>query len=145
MNAGKLLASLLMTSAVVLAAQTSPTGAREPLLLPMVADTFPAPYDAVWDATLKSLGAAKPFIVQKERDLIESDLFFFTFPIGSEANQSMMLSLAITLRRVDAGHTIVQVQPRVQFMIYDGVLPGPVNNPWADLFARIRGNLGPAS
>ena len=142
MNAGKLLASLLMTSAVVLAAQTSPTGAREPLLLPMVADTFPAPYDAVWDATLKSLGAAKPFIVQKERDLIESDLFFFTFPIGSEANQSMMLSLAITLRRVDAGHTIVQVQPRVQFMIYDGVLPGPVNNPWADLFARIQERLG---
>jgi len=145
MNAGKLLGSLLMTSAVVLAAQTSPTGAREPLLLPMVADTFPAPYDAVWDATLKSLGAAKPFIVQKERDFIESDLFFFGFPFGSEANQSMMLSLAITLRRVDAGHTIVQVQPRVQFMIYDGVLPGPINNPWADLFARIRGNLGRAS
>jgi hypothetical protein len=111
----------------------------------MVADSFSAPYGAVWDAALSSLGAVKPFIVEKERGFLESDPFFFYFPFGSEASQSIMLSLAITLRRVDAGHTIVQVQPRVYFMIYDGVLPGPVNSPWADLFTRIRGNLGPAS
>jgi hypothetical protein len=111
----------------------------------MVTATFSAPYEAVWDATLRSLGAVKPFIVQRERDFIESDPFFFCFPIGSEASQSIMVSLSITLRRVHAGHTSVQVQPRVHFMIYDGILPGPVHNPWLDLFARIRGNLGPAA
>ncbi len=145
MNAGKLLECLLLTSAVVLAAHPSATAAREPLVLPMVTDSFSAPYDSVWDATLRSLGAVKPFIVEKERGFIESDPFFFYFPFAAEASQSIMLSLAITLRRVDAGHTIVQVQPRVYFMIHDGVLPGPVNNPWADLFARIRGDLGQAS
>jgi hypothetical protein len=145
MNARRLLGSLLLTSAAVLAAHPSATEAREPLVLPMVADSFSAPYDAVWDATLRSFGTVKPFIAEKERGFIESDLFFFYFPFASEASQSIMLSLAITLRRVDAGHTIVQVQPRVYSMVYDGILPGPINNPWADLFARIRDTLGPRS
>ncbi len=145
MNARKPLVCLLVVSVMVLMGRVSATAAREPLVLPMVTDSFSAPYDAVWDATLRSLRAVKPFIVEKERGFIESDPFFFYFPFASEASQSIMVSLAITLRSVDAGHTIVQVQPRVYFMIYDGVLPGPINNPWADLFARIRGDLGQAS
>ena len=136
---------LLLVSVTILIGLPSAAPARDPISLPEVSETFQAPYDAVWEATLKSLGAAKPFIAEKERGFIESDLFFYYFPFGSEASQSIMFSLAITLRRADAQHTAVWVQPRVFFMIYDGVLPGPTNNPWADFFARLRTNLGHAS
>ncbi len=145
MNARKLVACLLVVSAMVLMASASATAAREPLVLPMVTDAFSAPYEVVWEATLRSLGTAPPALVDNPQGRIESDPFFFYFPFGTRVSQGILVSLAITLNRVDAQHTTVQVQPRVYFMIYEGVLPGPVNNPSADLFVRIRGNLGQAS
>ena len=142
MPARNRLGCLVAVAATVLLAQAPAAPARDPLVLPSVTEVLPAPYDAVWEATLTSLGAAKPFIVEKERGYIQSALFFYYFPAGSDANQSIMVDLAVTLRRADAQHTAVQVQPRVFFMIYDGILPGPTNNPWADFFARLRTNLG---
>ncbi len=55
------------------------------------------------------------------------------------------MSFAITVSRTDPQHTTIQVQPRVHFILYDGILPGPENNPWTDLFVMIRGNLGQSS
>ena len=132
----------LVIAAMVLTAHASAAAAREPLVLPAVTDAFPAPFEIVWEATLRSLAAAPPTLADKAQGRIESDPFFFRFRSGTRVSQAVLVSLVITLSRADAQHTTVQVQPRVYFMLYDGVLPGPMNNPWADLIASIRDNLG---
>lgn len=135
----------LVMAAMVLTAHASAAAAREPLVLPTVTDAFPAPFEIVWEATVRSLAAAPPVLADKAQGRIESGPFFFRFRSGTHVSQAVLVSLVITLSRADAQHTTVQVQPRVYFMLYDGVLPGPMNNPWADLIASIRDNLGQPS
>lgn len=142
MHARNRLGCLLAVAATVLLARASAAPARDPLALPPVAEAFPAPYDAVWDATLLSLGGyINPSTADKAKGFVETDQFFFSFPAGTEATQTIMVKLAVTLRRADAQHTTVQVQPFVLSMTLVGMLPGPTNNPWADFFARLRTNL----
>lgn len=143
MHARNCLGCLLVVAATFLLVPALLASARDPLVLPAVTEVIPAPYDAVWDAALRSLGSVKPFVVDKSKGFMETDPFFYYFPAGGEASQSILVKLAITLSRPDAQHTAVQVQPLVQFMIYEGVLPGPTNNPWSDFLVRLRGNLGP--
>ncbi len=129
---------------LVLAATVTASAAasREPIILLTVAESYAAPYDAVWEATLKSLGAVKPVVAEKAQGRIESDEFSFRFGFGDEASQIIWISFAITVSGTDARSTAVQVQTRVHDMLLNGILPGPISNPWVDLFARIRGNLG---
>jgi hypothetical protein len=130
--------------ALVLAATVAVCAAasREPTIIPTVAETYAAPYDAVWEATLKGLGAVKPVVAEKAQGRIESDVFSFRFGFGEDAGQIIWVSFAIAVNRADARDTTVQVQTRVHDMLLNGILPGPISNPWVDLFARIRGNLG---
>jgi hypothetical protein len=114
------------------------TEAREAVVLPMVGQTYAASYNAVWLATLKSLGTIQPVVADEARGRIETEQH--TFFIGR--GQVLWISLAITVNRTDDQHTVVQVQARVQDELLTGFLPGVTNNPWADLFARIQGTLG---
>jgi len=132
-------AVVLVLAAAVAACAAVP---REPLVLPAVAETYAAPYDAVWEATLKSLGAVKPVVAEKAQGRIESGVFSYRFGFADDASQIIWISFAITVSRTDARDTTVQVHTRVHDMLLTGILPGPISNPWVDLFARIRGNLG---
>jgi hypothetical protein len=105
----------------------------------MAGATLAAPYDAVWDATLDSLGAAKPPVADKRQGRIETDVFPFRVDF---ANQVIWVSFAITITADGAQRTRVQVLPLVHDALLDDIMPGPVQNPWVDLFARIDDRLG---
>lgn len=134
--------------AVATLAVAAPDGGatpREPLALPQVGETYAAPYDAVWEATLKSLGAVHPVVADKAAGRIETAEFSFAFVVGgSQAGNTQVLwiSMRITVSRGGPDRTYVLVEPRVHDALLAGFTPGPTNNPWADLFARIRMNLG---
>ncbi len=115
---------------------------REPLVLPTVGDTIDAPYDAVWGASLKSLGVLQLPLVDKATGRIDTEPFTFVFGFGNDATQVIWVSLDVTVRPVDSQHTNIQVRPRVHHSLLLGVRPGPTNNPWLDFFARIRSRLG---
>ncbi len=86
MNARKCLSSLFAGAAILAPFFTGCASApRQPVLLPPVAETFPAPYDAVWDATVQSLGVIRLRIAQKGVGLIETEPFPFTYVMGSNA------------------------------------------------------------
>jgi hypothetical protein len=142
MHARNRLGCLVAVAATVLLARAPAAPSRDPLVLPPVTEVLPASYDAVWDATVLSLGhLVNPAAMDKTKGLLETDLFFFSFPAGTEATQNLLLKLAVTLRRADARRTAVEVRPSVVSMTLDGILPGPTNNPWADFFARLRTNV----
>ncbi len=135
---------LVAAAALILSARGSLAAARAPQLLPTVGDTLAAPYDAVWEATLRSLGAVKVHLADKTRGQIETEDFPFAFGVGpgiDGGTQVIWVSFAIALR-ADGQRTHVQVQPRVHHALLDGFTPGPISNPWVDLFARIRNYLG---
>jgi hypothetical protein len=133
----------LGVTATVLLACASAAPARDPLPLPSATVVLSAPYDGVWDAAVLSLGhLVNPSTKDKAKGFLETDQFFFSFPAGTEASQTLLVKLVVTVHRADAQHTSVQVQPYVLSMTIDGILPGPTNNPWADFIARLRGNLG---
>lgn len=144
MNPRKLLTSLAMgMAAVALAAAVSAASPRQPLALPQVGATFVAPYDAVWDATLKGLGILKLPVADKASGRIETEPFSFAFPIGSGqggSTQVMWFSLKITVRQA-GDRTNLQVEPYVHDAFLQGFAPGPTNNPWADLFAKVATQL----
>ncbi len=172
MNARNGLISL-MVAAVVLAAALAgcATAPREPLALAPVAETFPAPYDVVWDATLRSLGVLRLRLAQKGVGLIETEPFPFTFVVGSapappggllhlashetsrfvlaqggtggtRPTQVVWIAMLITVSRTGLDTTHVQVEPRLHDSLLPGFTPGPTNSPWGDLFAKIRSQLG---
>ena len=172
MNARNALGWFVMAAAVLAAPVVGCAGMpREPQVLPTVGDTFTAPYDAVWDATLKSLGVVRPRVADKATGRIETEVFPFTFfmtdapsrprgPVrlasldpgaallaqnGSGDNkptQVLWISMRITVIRAGKNRTDVLVEPRIHDSLLMGFTPGPTNNPWGDLFARIRGRLG---
>ena len=143
MRAGNRLGCVFVVAVAVLMAWGSAAPARDPVVLPSVTVELAAPYDKVWDATVLSLGhLVNPAGAEKAKGVLTTDQFFFTFPIGTEASQTMLVKLTVSLRRADAQRTSVQVQPFVFSMTVDGVMPGPTNNPWTDFIARLRANLG---
>ncbi len=164
--------SLAMAAAVLAAAAAGCAGVpRGPQVLSAVSDTFAAPYDAVWDATLRSLGVVRPIVVDKAAGRIETEVFTYTFfmtdvptrPHGpvflaSLASQNVLLAqdggadnkptqvvwiaMLISVSRVADNRTQVQVEPRIHHALLGGFTPGPTNSPWVDLFAKIRSHLG---
>jgi hypothetical protein len=86
MNARKRL-SLIFSAAAILGWSLAgcASAPRQPVLLPPVAETFPAPYDAVWDATMQSLGVIRVLTAQKGAGLIQTEPFPFTYTVGSNA------------------------------------------------------------
>jgi hypothetical protein len=170
MSARKIMEPLVLAAAVLAAAGAGTAAAREPQVLPTVGATFAAPYDAVWDATLRSLGVLKPLVADKAAGRIETEVFPFTFfmteapsrfrePVrlasldagpallaqsggDNKPTQILWISMRITVSRAGENRTDLQVVPRIHDSLLSGYTPGPTNNPWSDLFARIRANLG---
>ena len=171
MSASKIIKRLALAAAVLVVAAVGPSAAREPQVLPTVGDTFAAPYDAVWDATLRGLGVLKPLVADKATGRIETEQFPFNFVVGqapaprrgpvhlasadpaagllaesgsggARPTQIIWVALGITVSRAGENRTVVQVQPRIYDSLLTGYTPGPTNNPWSDLFARMHGYLG---
>jgi hypothetical protein len=127
-------------AALALGAAVCSAAPRQPVVLPAVGATFDAPFDGVWDATLRSLGAVRAITADKATGRIETEAYSFGFVVGGSQNgntQVIWVSLRITVIRAADGRTIVQVEPRIEDSLLNGFTPGPTNNPWADLFARI--------
>ncbi len=172
MNPRTALGAFGMVPALLAAALAACAGVpREPQVLPTVGDTFPASYDAVWDATLKSLGVLKLLAQDKAAGRIETEPFPFVFTLGraparqrepmrlaalapggvllsqggagdNRPTQVLWIAMRISVIRAGETQTHVQVEPRIHDALLAGFTPGPTNNPWVDLFARIRGSLG---
>ena len=142
MHARIRLGCLVAAAAAVLLARAPAVPARDPLALPPVTEVLSVSYDAAWGATLLSLGGyINPSTMDKAKGFLETDLFFYSFPVGTDASQTILVKLAVTLRRADARHTAVEVRPYIVSMTLEGVLPGPTNNPWGDFFARLQTNV----
>lgn len=142
-----------------------------PHVLPTAGATFPAPYDAVWDATLKSLGAPILRVADKATGRIETKPFPFAYTAGQapahspeparlaaleatgavlsqgggdgpRPTQVIWIAMTITVTRAAEPRTDMQVEPRIYDSPLTGFIPGPANSPWVDLFARIAERLG---
>ena len=172
MKPRRALVSLGMAAAVLAATAAGCAGVpRAPQVLPTVSDTFAAPYDAVWDATLKNLGVVRLVVADKAAGRIETESFPYTYfmtnsprqPVGpvlfasldprdvllaqtgggdNKATQVIWISMRITVSRIAENRTQMQVEPRIHDSLLTGFTPGPTNNPWVDLFAKIRSHLG---
>ena len=146
MKTRKLLGSLLPSlAALMLSAGVAAATPREPQVLPTVGDAYAASYDAVWDATLKSLGVLRLPVADKAAGRIETEEFPFVFVVGGSHTgntQVIWITMRISVSRAADNRTLVQVETRINNALLAGFTPGPTNNPWADLFARIRANLG---
>ncbi len=145
MNMRKLIGTLTMgMAALALAVGLSAAAPRQPVALPPVGASFAAPYDAVWDATLKGLGVVKLRVADKATGRIETEPFSFAYPIGSgQGGNTQVLWIALQIHVSQAGENRVnvRVEPQVHDALLHGFTPGPTNNPWADLFAKIAGQL----
>jgi hypothetical protein len=137
----------------------------------VVGDSFAAPYDAVWDATLRNLGVIRIQVADKAAGRIETEPYAFAFVVGeappgprgpillaaqdphgmvlaqsgsggSKPTQVVWIALHISLTRGSPNLTHVQVEPWVHDSMLPGFMPGPYNSPWGDLFAKIRSSLG---
>ena len=145
---------------------------RQPQVLPTVADTFGAPYDAVWDATVRNLGVVRLLVADKATGRIQTEPFPYTYfmtdgpspspePVrlaalapqhvllaqtgsggDNKPTQVIWIAMLINVNRVAENRTQVQVVPRIHDSLLDGFTPGPTNNPWVDLFGKIRTTLG---
>ncbi len=136
---------LLGVATLTLSVGVSVATAREPLVLPPVGDAYAASYDAVWDATLKSLGVLKLPVADKAGGRIETEEFPFAYVVGGSQGgntQVIWITMRISVSRAADNRTLVQVEPRINYALLAGFTPGPTNNPWGDLFARIRDRLG---
>jgi len=121
-----------------------------PVLSPPAAAAFRAPYEAVWSATLESLGAVPPVSADRSRGKIVTGTYSFTMPVhvggghqGSVATQGLWVSLEILVRPTPEGLTAVQAQTTIHDALTYGFWPGPggPNSPEGDLFARIAARL----
>ncbi len=118
---------------------------RQPVALPQVGSTYAAPYEAVWDATLRSLGVVRTRVADKATGRIETEPFTFAYTVGAgldAGTQVISVSFRIQVVRAADNRTEVLVTPSIHDSFLSGFTPGPTNNPWQDLFARIRSNLG---
>ncbi len=122
-----------------------------PVLSPPTAATFRAPYEAVWNATLASLGVVPPRLVDRAQGHIVTGQFNFTMPVqagggrggGSVVTQVLWVSMDILVRPAPGGLTAVQAQTTIHNALEYGFWPGPggPDSPEGDLFARIASRL----
>lgn len=132
-------------AALSVAVAVAAAAPRQPMPLPQVADTLAGSYDAVWDATLKSFGVVKITTADKATGRIETEAYPFNYSIGPGVpggTQVIWVSMRVTVARTTDNRTTIQVVPFIHDSLVSGFTPGPTNNPWQDLFGRIRGNLG---
>ena len=122
-----------------------------PFTLPPAATAFRAPYGAVWNAALASIGVAPPRFVDPAQGRIVTDRFSFTLPVqagmgrgGGVATQVLQVSMDIFVRPTPEGLIAVQAQTTVYDALQYGFWPaaGGPNSPEGDLFARIASRLG---
>ncbi len=145
MRVKKLFAVLTIAAVgAVAAAAVGVAAPRQPMALAAVGDSFAAPYDVVWDATLRSLGVVKTRVVDKGTGRIETEPFSFAYNVGGRngGTQVIWVSFNIQVVRAADNRTELQVTPLIHDSLLSGFTPGPTNNPWQDLFARIRTQLG---
>lgn len=143
-----------------------------PEVLPSYSETFRAPYEAVWEATLRSLGIVPIKVADKAAGRIETEVYVFVFPVGkttpptagtrraalgsdnlilaqmggggARPTQAIWADLTIQVRPTGLDATQVAIQARVHNALLRGLYPGGyTNTPWADIFAKIRAQLGP--
>jgi len=146
MKTRKTVGAIALGLAVVTVGLTAAAAApRQPMPLPTVGNTFTGTYDAVWDATLKSFGVVKIVAADKATGRIETEPYPFNYSIAPGLNgstQVIWVSMRVTVARTADNQTSLQVEPLIHDSLVSGFTPGPTNNPWQDLFGRIRGNLG---
>jgi hypothetical protein len=131
-------------SLLALAAMVSSAAARQAMPLPTVGASFAAPYDRVWDATLQSMGIVKLLVADKATGRIQTEPYSFSYFIGGPnggSTQAIQVALQIEVRETPGSGVTVQVSPEYSSLLFGGFTPGPTNNPWADLFARIADRL----
>lgn len=120
---------------------------REPEALPSVMETFAAPYELVWEATLASLGALKLPVADKAAGRILTEPFSTTVAQpGVGTTQVLWVALLVDVRPLEDGGTQVRVEPRVHHAFHGEERPGALT--WGSLFARIEERLsrrGPAT
>ncbi len=118
-----------------------------PDVLPAYEETFRAPYEMVWDATLRSLGIVPIRVADKSAGRIETDVYVFVFSVqngGARPTQAIWADLTIQVRPIAPEATHVAVQARVHNALLRGFFPGgSINTPWADMFAKIHAYLRP--
>jgi hypothetical protein len=121
-----------------------------PIVQPPAAVAFPAPYEAVWNATLGSVGVVPPRFVDRAQGRIVTDSFSFIMPVqmgggrgGSVVTQVLTVSMDILVRPTPEGPTAVQAQTTIHQATEYGFWPaaGGPNSPEGDLFARIASRL----
>ncbi len=121
-----------------------------PVLSPPATAVFRAPYEAVWNATLQSVGVTPLRLVDRPQGHIVTEEFSYTMPVqaagrrgGSVATQVLWVSLDILVRPTAEGSTAVQAQSTIHRALEYGLWPGPggPNSPEGDLFARIDARL----
>jgi hypothetical protein len=120
-----------------------------PVVSPPAATVFRAPYEAVWNATLQSLGVVRPVVVDQAQGHIVTDQFTFDMPVqggmrgGSVFIQILWVSMDILVRPAPDGATAVQAQTTIHDAQQYGFWPGAggPNSPEGDLFARIASRL----
>ena len=121
-----------------------------PVLSAPAATVFRAPCEAVWNATLQSLGVTPLRLVDRPQGHIVTEHFSYTMPVqaaarrgGSVATQVLWVSLDILVRPTAEGATAVQAQTTIHNALEYGLWSGPggPNSPEGDLFARIDARL----
>ncbi len=141
----------VLATAVLLTAEGCAGQPLYPIVMPPAATAFRAPYEAVWNATLASIGVSPPRLVDRSQGRIVTDTFSFTMPvqagggrrIGSVVTQVLQVSMEILVLPTPDGATGVQAQTTVHSAMEYGFWPvaGGPNSPEGDLFARIAARL----
>lgn len=112
---------------------------------------FRAPYEAVWQATLQSLGITPLRLVDRAQGRIVTEPFAFHLPVqagggrrnGSVTSQVLWVSLDIRVLPAPEGATAVHAQSIIHHALEYGFWPqaGGPNSPEADLYSRIAERL----
>jgi len=144
--------SLAMAALTVIAMVACAGQPLYPIAQPPAAAGYRAPYEAVWNATLGSLGVVPPRFVDRAQGRIVTDTFSFTMPVqgggggrggGGVVTQVLSVSMDILVRPTPDGLTAVQAQTTIHQAMEYGFWPvaGGPNSPEGDLFARIASRL----
>ncbi|HYB73749.1 MAG TPA: hypothetical protein VED18_10275 [Candidatus Sulfotelmatobacter sp.] len=121
-----------------------------PVISPPAATAFRAPHEAVWNATLQSLGIVPPAVVDPAQGHIVTGQFTYDMPVqgggmrgGGAFIQILRVSMDILVHPAPDGTTTVRAQTTIHDAQQYGFWPGAggPNSPEGDLFARIASHL----
>ena len=122
-----------------------------PVVSPPTVTTFRVPYEAVWNATVQSIGVVPPVFVDRTQGRIVTDKFSFSMPVqvaggrgsGSVVTQVLTVSLDIRVLPTADGATAVHAQTTIHDALEYGFWPmaGGPNSPEGDLYARLASRL----